>query len=239
MRVGRFRLELSVDTVADAVVADSVGADRIELCSAGALGGLTPSPGALAETLARVRAAEVHVLVRPRDGGFRYTSAEVATMVADVTHAVGAGATGVVIGALTPEDDLDVPVLTELVAAAQGRPVTLHRAVDVCRAPVAAVETAARLGVARVLSSGQAARAEDGAALLAELVRAAAGRLDVMACGGVRPHNALAVLAATGVADLHAAPRTVVAGRSSAVDYGSHATLDVAAARALAELRTG
>ncbi|HEX3589309.1 MAG TPA: copper homeostasis protein CutC [Pseudonocardiaceae bacterium] len=238
--MGRFRLELSVDTVDDAVAADSVGADRIELCSAGALGGLTPSPGALAETLARVRAAEVHVLVRPRDGGFRYTPAEVATMVGDVTHAVGAGATGVVVGALTPENDPDVPVLTELIAAAQGRPVTLHRAVDVCRAPAAAVRTAAGLGIARVLSSGQAVRAEDGAALLAELVRvAAAGRLDVMACGGVRPHNALAVLAATGVSDLHAAPRTVVAGPSSAVDYGGHATLDAAAARALADLRTG
>jgi copper homeostasis protein len=235
-----FRLELSVDTLDDAVTAEELGADRIELCAAGALGGLTPSAGLLRATLERVRRAEVHVLIRPRDGGFRHTPAEVDTMVADVEHAVAAGAAGVVVGALTDTDDLDQPTLRELIAAAAGRAVTAHRALDVCRDPVAALHELVGLGVTRVLSSGQAARAQDGAALLARLVAAAGDRVAVMACGGVRPHNARAILAATGVRDLHAAPRHAPAATgTAAVDFGAHAGLDVAAARELVALARG
>ena len=228
-------IELSTDSLAGAVAADSLGVQRIELCSAGALGGLTPGPGLLTRVLALVR-TEVHALIRPREGGFRYSPAEVDVMLADVGYAVSAGAAGVVVGALTPAGDLDVPVLKELVAAAAGRAVTFHRALDVCREPVAAVETLVELGFSRVLSSGQAVRALDGAAVLAALVRAAGAELAVMACGGIRPHNARAVVEATGVRDLHAAPRREVPGDSSTVDFGGHAEFDVETARELVRL---
>jgi copper homeostasis protein len=234
MTVSPIRVELSVDTPDGALAADSLGADRIELCSAGALGGLTPGPGLLATVLAGVRTAEVHVLIRPREGGFRYTATEASAMVADVAHAVAAGARGVVVGALDAGGDLDMPVLRDLVAAAQGQEVTFHRALDVCRDPVAALDTLAELGFARVLSSGQAVRAEDGAGVVRELARVASGRLAVMACGGIRPPNVIAVLRDTGVRDLHAAPRRTVLGEAgSTVDFGGHGELDVAAAREL------
>ena len=229
------KLELSTDSVDGAVAADSLGVQRIELCSAGALGGLTPGPGLLDRVLARVR-TEVHVLIRPREGGFRYGPGEVDVMLADVAHAVSAGAAGVVVGALTSGDELDVPVLRELVAAADGRVVTFHRALDVCAEPVAAVETLAELGFSRVLTSGRAVRAVDGVALLAALVAAAGDSLAVMACGGIRPHNARAVVEATGVRDLHAAPRRAVPGDSSTVDFGGHAEFDVGTARELVRL---
>ncbi|HET6501237.1 MAG TPA: copper homeostasis protein CutC [Amycolatopsis sp.] len=240
------RIELSIDTADGAIAADSLGVPRIELCSAGALGGLTPGPGLLASVLSRVRQAEVHVLVRPREGGFRYSPAEVNAMSGDVAHAVEAGAAGVVIGALDAAGDPDRAVLADLVATAQGRAVTFHRAIDVCRDPVAAIDQLAELGFTRVLSSGQAARAEAGIPVLTRLVRAARGRLAVMACGGIRPGNALAVIRATGVRDLHAAPRrvtctphhgrSVTAGRSFAVDFGGHSELDLAVAAELLEV---
>lgn len=233
------RIELSTDTVDGAVRADALGADRIELCSAGALGGLTPGPGLLAAVLARCHRSPVHVLIRPREGGFRYAPSEVDAMLADVRHAVRAGAAGVVVGALTASGVLDVPVLTELVAAAEGMPVTLHRAVDVCRDPVAATEVAAGLGFRRVLSSGGASRAEDGVPVLKRMVAAAGERVTVMACGGIRPHNARAVAAATGVRDLHAAPRRPAPATLSVVDYGTHALLDEEAARGLIAVRRG
>lgn len=228
-------LELSTDSVDGAVAADSLGVRRIELCSAGALGGLTPGPGLLAAVRDRVR-TEVHVLIRPREGGFRYTPAEVDVLLADVAHAVSAGAAGVVVGALTDSGDPDLPVLRDLVAAAGGRELTFHRALDVCRDPVAAVESLVELGFSRVLSSGQAERAEDGIAVLASLVRVADGGLAVMACGGIRPHNARAIVEATGVRDLHAAPRRAVPAHESTVEFGGHAELDVEAARELARL---
>lgn len=233
------RIELSTDTVEGAVAADALGADRIELCSAGALGGLTPGPGLLAAVLARCRRSEVHVLIRPREGGFGYDPSEVDAMLADVRHAVGAGAAGVVVGALTASAELDTPVLTALVAAADGRPVTLHRAIDVCRDPVAAVEVAADLGFRRVLSSGGAPRAEDGVPVLKRMVAAPGARVTVMACGGIRPHNARAIADATGVRDLHAAPRRPAPTAPSAIDYGTHAVLDEEAARGLIAVARG
>jgi copper homeostasis protein len=227
-------LELSVDGVDAAIAADSLGVQRIELCSAGALGGLTPGPGLLDTVLAHCRQAEVHVLIRPRAGDFRYSPAEVDAMVADVAYAASAGVAGVAVGALTDHDDPDYPTLADLTAAAAGCEVTFHRAIDVCRAPLAAIGRLAEHGVRRVLSSGQANHAEDGAPLLAEMVRVADGCLAVMACGGIRAHNAGAVLRATGVRDLHAAPRKAVPPRSSStVDFGGYAGLDVDEARAL------
>jgi copper homeostasis protein len=260
----RARVELSVDTVAGAVAADALGVRRIELCSAGALGGLTPGPGLLAAVLARCRRTEVHVLVRPREGGFEYRPAEVDAMAADVAHAVAAGAAGVVLGALGRDGDPDRAAVAELIAAAGGRPVCFHRALDVCRDPLAAVDRLAGWGVHRVLSSGHAVRAEDGAGLLAAMVRVGGDRLAVTACGGIRAHNAAALLRATGVADVHAAPRRPAVrepavrepavrepavgepavrargGPVRAVDFGGHAELDLAAAEELvAAVRAG
>ncbi|MCP2165020.1 copper homeostasis protein CutC [Goodfellowiella coeruleoviolacea] len=209
------RLELSVDTLAGAVAADALGADRVELCAAAVDGGLTPSRGVVARAVRGCHRAEVHVLIRPRGGDFTYTGDEVAAMVADIADAVEAGAAGVVTGALDAAGRVDRAVLRELVAAARGRPVTFHRAIDVSADPLAALAEVADLGVARVLTSGAATTAEAGAALIAEMVRQAPPGVAIMACGGIRPHNARAVLAATGVRDLHAAPRRPV--RSAAL----------------------
>ncbi|MTD58294.1 copper homeostasis protein CutC [Amycolatopsis pithecellobii] len=260
------RIELSTDTVESAVVADKLGADRIELCCAGALGGLTPGPGLLAATLARCHRAEVHVLIRPREGDFAYSPSEVDAMLTHVRHAVRSGAAGVVVGALTARDELDTAVLADLIAAA-GLPVTIHRAIDVCRDPVAAVEVAASLGVHRVLSSGGAPRAEDGIPVLRHMVAAAGDRLAVMACGGIRPHCAVRyqsdgshggtgfheqvgrgpypptfgrIGSALAVAEETGVRDLHAAPRrpapTSAAGYGAHALLDEEAARALIEL---
>lgn len=205
---GPVRLELSVDTLAGALAADRIGADRIELCAASGEGGLTPSHGMIAEAVRRCQAAEVHVLVRPRSGDFVYPESVIAAMASDVADAVRLGARGVVTGVLDGGGKPDVPAMRELLAAAAGAEVTFHRAVDACADPRAACARLAELGVTRVLTSGQAASAVAGAPLIAEL--AAAGPPAIMACGGIRPHNVAEVLAATGVRDIHAAPRTAV-----------------------------
>lgn len=227
------RVEISADGVDGAVTADRLGADRIELCSAGALGGLTPGPGLLSEVLRRCRGSEVHVLIRPREGGFCYSPAEVAAMRADVRHAVSAGAAGVVVGALDAGGRLDVACLGELIAEAGDVPVALHRAVDVCQDPVAAVRTAAELGVRRILTSGGAGRAEDGVPVLRRMAEAAGDHLALTACGGIRPHNARAVVEATGIGEIHAAPRRSVPAPGGAVDFGPHAALDEPTTREL------
>lgn len=209
----RPRLELSVDTLAGALAADSLGVDRIELCAAALDGGLTPSHGLIAETVRRCRHAEVHVLIRPRGGDFTYSAAEVDAMAADITDAVELGAAGVVSGVLTENGDVEGSAMSTLVAAARTREFTFHRAIDVCADPLATLDRLLGLGVRRVLTSGAAPTAVEGAALIADLVRRAGSDLAVMAGGGIRPHNVVDLVATTGVRDVHAAPRRPVVGR--------------------------
>lgn len=210
------RVEISVESLAGARVAAAAGATRVELCAGLSDGGLTPS-AALIEAAAEL--AEVHVLVRPRPGGFDYSPDEVAVMVRDIAVARRCGAAGVVLGALGPDGGV-ADACEKFVAAADGMATTFHRAVDVSADSRRALDRLIELGFTRVLTSGRRRCAVDGAPLIRELVTLAAGRLDVMACGGVRATNAARVVAATGVRDLHAAPRRPVGtARAGEVSY--------------------
>jgi copper homeostasis protein len=198
----RVLVEACVDTVESAVAAAAGGAGRIELCDNLVEGGTTPSIGAI--TLARdTLTIPVHVIIRPRGGDFLYGSREVDTMRRDVTAAQRAGVAGVVIGALRADGTVDGDVTARLIADARPLSVTFHRAFDLTRDPFEALDTLVGLGVDRVLTSGQAPTASDGAPLIADLVRRAAGRIGVFPGGGIRPGNAAALVAATGVTEIH------------------------------------
>lgn len=240
-------LELAVQGPAGVRVAREVGAARVELAQGLALGGLTPSPAALELSLeAAGGAIEVHVLVRPRAGGFAYDGDELALIERDVRHALAAGAAGVVIGCQDAAGSLDRDALSRLVDAADGASVTLHRVIDVTPSPIDALRTARELGFHRVLTSGGASAAIDGVETLRALVAEAAGTIEVMAGSGVDASNAAAI-AATGVDAVHfSAKRTIAAGggvrMGSASDgVGGHEVTDADAARAtvaaLARLR--
>lgn len=214
-------LEMAVQDPAGVRIAGDVGAARVELATALALGGLTPSPATLELSIEAARAAgvEVHVLVRPRGGDFHYSDDEIAITERDIRRVLEAGADGVVIGALDAQSRLDVEVMTRLRDAAGGASVTLHRAIDVSPDPLATLDTALALGLRRVLTSGGASAAIDGIETLRALVAAADGRIEIMAGSGVDAAN-VAALAATGVDAVHfSAKRSVIA--ASGVRMGS------------------
>ena len=206
-------LEIAVQDPAGVRIAGEVGAARVELATALALGGLTPSPATLELSVEAAREAdvEVHVLVRPRGGDFHYTDEEIAICEHDVRRAIEAGAEGVVIGALDARGVLDVDAVARLRDAAGGASVTLHRAIDVSPDPLATLDAAIALGLRRVLTSGGASAAIDGIDTLRALVARADGRIQIMAGSGVGAANA-AELAGTGVDALHfSAKRAVIA----------------------------
>ncbi|MGM7678484.1 copper homeostasis protein CutC [Microbacterium sp. A94] len=214
-------LEIAVQDPAGVRIAHEVGAARVELTQALALGGLTPSSATLelALTAAGDSGPEVHVLIRPRPGDFHYDQDEIAVAVRDVELAVHAGAAGVVIGAVDAAGALDLDAMARLRDAAGDATVTLHRAIDVTADPVAALESAISLGLTRVLTSGGASTAIEGVAMLRALVAAADSRIEIMAGSGVNADSA-AELANTGVDALHfSAKRTVLA--ESGVRMGS------------------
>ncbi|MEV4311096.1 copper homeostasis protein CutC [Actinocrispum sp. NPDC049592] len=202
------QVEISVESLAGARIAQEAGADRVELCGSLSEGGLTPSWGLMWLVPGVI---DAHVLIRPRPGDFRYSGDELDVMFKDIEGVVLSGADGIVIGALG-EDGLLDPVCEEFVQAAGELEVTLHRAIDVSASPERVLDQAMEMGFARVLTSGQQRSAVDGAPLIKSLVAQAGSDIEIMACGGVRASNALEVIAATGAAAVHAAPRKPVTG---------------------------
>jgi copper homeostasis protein len=207
-------LEICVDSVESAIAAEAGGAQRVELCSALAEGGLTPSVGLIRAVRSAVKIG-VYLMIRPRGGDFLYSDAEYAIMHEDIAAAADAGANGVVFGLLTAQGEVDLQRTRRLIKAAQPMEVTIHRAIDMSRDPVEALEASVEAGATRVLTSGGAATAQQGADRIATMLERASGRVGVMVGGNVRPKNLLQLAAATGASQFHAAMRTAVPSRMS------------------------
>jgi copper homeostasis protein len=205
-------LEVCIDTAEGLAQAVAGGADRIELCAALAVGGLTPSAG-LIGAAARC-GVPVVAMIRPRSGDFVWSEAEVGMMEAEIAAVRAAGLAGVVLGASLPDGRLDVPVLRRLVTAAAGMELVLHRCIDLVPDLGAALEEAVSLGFDRILTSGGEVTAEAGAYRIAALLGQAAGRIGVMPGSGVNPGNA-AWLKGLGITEIHAScsATTMVSGR--------------------------
>lgn len=149
-------LEVCVDSLASARAAIQGGADRLELCSALGLGGLTPYT-ALLHQIRQESAIPIRCLMRPRGGDFLYTPEEIQMMACQIRELKSAGADGFVIGCLTADGDLDDDAMKPLIDAAGGNALTLHRCIDVSKNPAETYLTAHRLGIDTVLTSGAAA----------------------------------------------------------------------------------
>lgn len=196
------RLEACVESVASARAAEAGGADRLELAARMDLDGLTPPAVLVAQVLACVRIPVV-VLVRPREGGFTYDPGERGAILDAVQAARALGAHGVAVGALRSDGSLDREFLARLAEAARPLRVTCHRAFDRAADLSGALEELVALGFDRVLTSGGAVDAAAGIESLRALVRAADGRIAVVAGGGVTPGVAHR-LAEAGVPEVHA-----------------------------------
>lgn len=197
------QVEAAVGTLGAALAAERVSPDRIELCVNLKEGGTTPSTSLTAAVIDGTR-LPVFVLIRPRTGDFVYADAEIELMTRDVETAANIGVAGIVTGALTSDRGVDVEQTRALVKAAGGLPVTFHRAFDSAINMPDALEQLIDLGVTRVLTSGGAPTALEGAEVLAALVNQARDRITIVAGGGIREHNVGDVIGRTGVREVHA-----------------------------------
>ncbi|MFI1990411.1 copper homeostasis protein CutC [Actinoplanes sp. NPDC020271] len=235
--------ELAVQDVHGIDVATRYGVDRIELCSALALGGVTPSTGLIEAATSAPDVPPVHVLVRPRTGDFAYEPDEITVIVRDVRHAVASGAAGVVIGGVR-DGRIDTGLVTSVVEAAGDAEVTFHRAFDLLPEPEKAIEALHELGVRRILTSGGTTTVVDSLPALARLVTAAAGRLEIMAGGGVRV-SLIEPLVRLGITAVHASAKhtvpdaaTLSLGTAAPSHAGRETTDECEVERMLAALRT-
>ncbi len=198
---GRALLEVCVEDAAGLAAAQAGGADRVELCSALMVGGLTPSAGLM--RLAANAGIPTVALIRPRAGNFVFSPEEIEVMLADIGTARDIGLAGVVLGAAQPDGTLDSEVLARLCEAAGQLETCLHRVFDLVPDPFAAIDTAIELGFSRILTSGQQTSVPEGLDLLAELVDYADGRISILPGGGINRGNVGEIVRRVGIREVH------------------------------------
>lgn len=225
-----FLVEACATTLTEAIKAFNAGADRIELCRALETGGLTPSTETLRQVLSNIT-IPVFTMVREQGGPFTVSKAQLREMTRAMKLLAGSGAKGFVLGVLDGHDRLDLAALRELMKAAEGLPVTFHRAFDGLADPLDALRVLSDEGVARILASGGPGTAWEGRKALGRLVDAAPVGLTIMAGGGVRAPHVAELVRRTGVREIHA--------RASAVPAIIDATRKGPATRRSPALKTG
>ncbi len=211
-----FTLEVCVESAVGLLTCEG-RADRIELCSALGLGGLTPGPGLIRR--AQAYTVPAHVLIRPRPGDFIYDRHDLAAAIADICFVRECGLAGVVIGAAR-DDRLDLAAMRNMIDAAEGLHVTLHRVVDILPDPMLVLDQAIALGVGRILTAGGAQGAADGTAQLTRMQDAAADQIEIMAGSGVTAANVVQIANATGIRSFHASCTSVAPKNGSLAAFG-------------------
>lgn len=228
--MNHYQFEVCANSVESCLAAQTGGADRVELCAGIPEGGTTPSYGDIATARELLTHTRLHVIIRPRGGDFLYTPLEQRIMLKDIENARRMGADGVVFGCLTPEGDIDIALMKQLLEAAQGMSVTFHRAFDVCRQPKQALETLIQLGFHRILTSGAQPTAEQGIPLLKELQAQASGRIILLAGCGVNENNIARIASETGIREFHFSAREQLSSgmqfRNEAVSMGGTVCID-------------
>lgn len=237
MASSRRLLEIAANSVESALAAQAGGADRVELCANLGEGGTTPSFGSIAIARERLR-IPLHVLIRARAGDFVCSQAELDAMRRDVEACARLGCDGIVIGMLDADGRVDGAGCRALVEAGGTMDITFHRAFDVVADRAAAMEAIIGMGCSRILTSGGADSALEGAAVIAADIERAAGRIALIAGAGLTPGNIAEVARLAGVRELHASAKGFDPGIGADGPAGlarGHWRSDAATVRALRE----
>lgn len=237
--------EVVVYNIESALNAQQGGANRVELCDNPGGGGTTPSSGII-EVLREALDIDLFVMIRPREGDFCYSELEFKAMKRDIRRSKELGADGVVFGILSPDGSIDTERCSVLVELARPLQVTCHRAFDMTRDPLEALDDCIEAGFDRILTSGQQAQARDGISLIANLVDRSNGRISIMAGCGVNEETVGQIIQQAGVNEIHLSAETT---RPSLMDYkngqidgmgtttGKEYVVDIASASRVKEIR--
>ena len=210
--MNNYILECCIDRLESAINGEKGGATRFELCANLIIGGTTPSLTLFRQVRENTN-LPIHVLIRNRFGDFCYTDNEIEEMCNSIKEFVKVGADGVVVGALTPEGDLDETAMKRFIEAANGTKIVLHRAFDMCREPFETLEKAKELCADTILTSGQKGNCVEGAGLLKELIERAGNDINILIGAGVNAEAIKKVFEITGGKNYHMSGKKVIESR--------------------------
>lgn len=202
MSKSKITLEICAQSLISALIAQEGGADRVELCAALEVGGITPSPAVLKETRKRLD-IDICVLVRPRGGDFIHSDLEFSLIKQDIIYCKKIGMNGIVVGIQKPDRSLDIERMKHLHDLARPMQVVCHRAFDRVPDPFIEMENLIAIGYDRILTSGQAESAPQGRDLLRGLIEKANGRITIMPGAGILPENVKELVDFTGAKEIH------------------------------------
>ena len=204
------QIEICCGDLAGVLAAKEGGAERIELCAALSEGGVTPSYG-LIKAAVDSGIKMVNVLIRPRGGDFLYSNKEISLMEEDITMAIESGASGIVIGALTIDGDIDTELMKRFIRMSReinpDIEFTFHRAFDMVKDPFKSLEKIISLEFNTILTSGLAPNAVKGIPMLRSLNEKSKDRIKIMAGSGINPENAVEIIESTGIKAIHSSAR--------------------------------
>lgn len=209
MKRSDFEIEICANSIQSVIAAADGGANRVELCDNLYEGGTTPSIGT--QTIAKEKTdIDIFPIIRPRGGDFLYSDNEILLMIYDIVELGRAGADGFVIGCITEDGKIDYDKNARLIDACNGLPVTFHRAFDMTVNPLESLEICIKLGISRILTSGQQNKAIDGLSLLGKLASLAEGRIEIMAGSGIDETNIKIIADKTQIRSFHMSLRTSI-----------------------------
>jgi copper homeostasis protein len=236
------RFEVCAFNIQSALIAQKMGAYRVELCDNPVEGGTTPSYGAIKQVREKID-LKLYPIIRPRAGNYWYDDDEFAIMLDDIRQCRDLGCDGISVGVQRENGEIDVERFKLIVETAYPLGVTSNRVFDATPDPAKALEDLISAGCERVLTSGQQSAAPDGAALLADLVQQAAGRISIMPGAGINSSNIAALASSTGAFEFHGSARRKTENSMSfanplVLDFGNvYVTDEVELGKILTELK--
>jgi copper homeostasis protein len=213
-------VEVCCGSADDVIQSKKAGADRVELNSNLFHGGLTPTVGELL-TAKEYTGMEIMTMVRPREGGFQYTEAEFKTALADAKELLAHGSDGIVFGFLKRDGTIDAERCKAILDIIGDKQSVFHRAIDVVPEWKEAIDVLCELGITRILTSGQAPSVYDGINTVAEMIKYAGGRIQILPGAGIRPGNINEITQKTGCTQVH------VASFKTCFDTSTHCNTDI------------
>jgi copper homeostasis protein len=205
----KFKLEICVDNIVSAIIAQESGADRIELCGSLPEGGTTPGLGTIRSVRENITIG-MHVIIRPRGGDFLYSHSEYEIMKRDIDICGENGVNGIVLGILLPDGNIDIDRTSKLIEYSRPMSATFHRAFDLTDDPIRNLEAVISTGSDRLLTSGQQNKAEDGLDLINKLVEISNDRIIIMPGSGLNESNIRLIADRTGAREFHLTGRKII-----------------------------